>query len=169
MRWPTIILNGKPYGIIGGQYEKATNVLFRTEQTDSGCVISTGARARPQAEVCTAEAAERVIVEFAPASFARAGTSTVRPGSSTATQSNLFDDGLQKQTNVLGSKTERIARLRRVLGFQSISATVMGMGDIYIQPNCKHCIAHMQIIHKEHGQIIAYCPVCKKELKIGVK
>ena len=105
----------------------------------------------------------------APASFARAGTSTVRPGSSTATQSNLFDDGLQKQTNVLGNKTERLARLRRVLGFQSISATVMGMGDIYIQPNCKHCIAHMQIIHKEHGQIIAYCPVCKKELKIGVK
>lgn len=102
----------------------------------------------------------------APASFARAGTSTVRPGSSTATQSNLFDGGLQKQTSVLGSKTERLARLRRVLGFQSISATVMGMGDIYIQPNCKHCIAHMQIIHREHGQITAYCPVCNTELKI---
>lgn len=103
----------------------------------------------------------------ASASSARVGTSTVRRGSSTATQSNLFDGGLQKQTSVLGSKTERLARLRRVLGFQSISATVMGMGDIYIQPNCKHCIAHMRIIHKEHGQIIAYCPVCKKELKIG--
>lgn len=103
----------------------------------------------------------------APASSARVGISTVRRGSSTATQSNLFDGGLQKQTNVLGNKTERIARLRRMLGFQSISATVMGMGDVYIQPNCKHCIAHMQIIHKEHGQIIAYCPVCKKELKIG--
>lgn len=102
----------------------------------------------------------------APASFARAGTSTVRPGSSTATQSNLFDDGLQKQTNVLGNKTERIARLRRVLGFQSISAKVVGMGDVRIHPNCKHCIAHMQIIHKEHGQITAYCPVCNTELKI---
>lgn len=102
----------------------------------------------------------------APASSARAGTSTVRRGSSTATLSNLFDGGLQKQTSVLGSKIERLARLRRVLGFQSISATVMGMGDIYIQPNCKHCIAHMRITHGEHGQITAYCPVCNTELKI---
>lgn len=102
----------------------------------------------------------------APASSARAGTSTVRRGSSTATQSNLFDGGLQKQTSVLGSKIERLARLRRVLGFQSISAKVVGMGDVRIHPNCKHCIAHMRIIHREHGQITAYCPVCNTELKI---
>lgn len=102
----------------------------------------------------------------APASSARAGTSTVRRGSSTATLSNLFDGGLQKQTSVLGSKIERLARLRRVLGFQSISAKVVGMGDVRIHPNCKHCIAHMRIIHREHGQITAYCPVCNTELKI---
>lgn len=102
----------------------------------------------------------------APASSARAGTSTVRRGSSTGTQSSLFGDGSQKRTSVVRNKIERLARLRRVLGFQSISATVMGMGDIYIQPNCKHCIAHMRIIHREHGQITAYCPVCNTELKI---
>lgn len=103
----------------------------------------------------------------ASASSARAGTSTVRRGSSTGTQSSLFGDGLQKRTSVVRNKIERMARMRRLLGFQSISAKVMGMGDVRIHPNCKHCITHMQIIHREHGQIIAYCPVCKKELKIG--
>ena len=45
----------------------------------------------------------------APASSARAGTSTVRRGSSTATLSNLFDGGLRKQTNAVGNKSERLA------------------------------------------------------------
>lgn len=64
MKWPKIVLNGRPYGITGDEYEGSIKFIQGHPAADSGCVIHAGSGQGSQASLCTPEEAQRIIVEF---------------------------------------------------------------------------------------------------------